>query len=82
MYVDSEDDGDGAAADHDIESVTLRLADVAGMAEVKARLDAAILAPMRNPELTRLYDKSLQGRAAALRPAGLRQDVHLACARR
>jgi SpoVK/Ycf46/Vps4 family AAA+-type ATPase len=70
MYVDSEEDGDGAAADHDIEAVTLRLADVAGMADIKARLDAAILAPMRNPELTRLYGKSLQGGLLLYGPPG------------
>src|SRR5215472_6650680 len=39
----------------------LLLADVAGMAEVKARLEAAFLAPMRNPELRKLYGKSLRG---------------------
>jgi hypothetical protein len=32
----------------------VRLADVAGMAAVKERLEAAVLAPMRHPDLGRL----------------------------
>ncbi len=67
MYVDSEQAG---ASEYDIEAVGLRLADVAGMAEVKARLEAAVLAPMRNPELTRLYGKSLRGGLLLYGPPG------------
>ena len=48
----------------------LRLADVAGMAEVKARLEAAFLAPLRNPELRRLYHKSLRGGLLLYGPPG------------
>ena len=48
----------------------LRLADVAGMTEVKARLEAAFLAPMRNPELRRLYGKSLRGGLLLYGPPG------------
>ena len=39
----------------------IRLADVAGQIDVKARLEAAFLAPLRNPELRVLYKKSLGG---------------------
>ena len=48
----------------------LRLADVAGMAEVKARLEAAFLAPLRNPDLRRLYRKSLRGGLLLYGPPG------------
>ena len=46
---------------YDAEHAGLTLADVAGMTEVKKRLEAAFLAPMRNPELRKLYGKSLRG---------------------
>lgn len=48
----------------------LRLADVAGMDEVKARLEASVLAPMRNPELVRLYGQSLRGGLLLYGPPG------------
>jgi SpoVK/Ycf46/Vps4 family AAA+-type ATPase len=40
------------------------------MAEVKARLEAAFLAPLRNPELRRLYHKSLRGGLLLYGPPG------------
>ncbi|MEU1663803.1 ATP-binding protein [Streptomyces sparsogenes] len=49
---------------------TVRLADVGGMREVKERLEAAFLAPMRNPELRRLYGKSLRGGLLLYGPPG------------
>jgi len=59
QYADSQS---SAALDRfDVERVGLRLSDVGGMAEVKARLQASLLAPLRNPELARLYGKSLRG---------------------
>jgi AAA+ superfamily predicted ATPase len=65
------DEHDGAApAAYDAEKPGLRLADVAGLAEVKARLEAAFLAPMRNPELRRLYGKSLRGGLLLYGPPG------------
>ena len=54
----------------DAEQSGLRLADVAGMAEVKQRLEAAFLAPMRNPELRKLYGKSLRGGLLMYGPPG------------
>lgn len=54
----------------DVERVGLRLADVGGMAEVKARLEASLLAPLRNPELARLYGKSLRGGLLLYGPPG------------
>jgi SpoVK/Ycf46/Vps4 family AAA+-type ATPase len=40
------------------------------MAEVKARLEAAVLAPLRNPELVTLYGKSLRGGLLLYGPPG------------
>lgn len=48
----------------------VRLADVGGMQEVKDRLEAAFLAPMRNPELRKLYGKSLRGGLLLYGPPG------------
>jgi AAA+ superfamily predicted ATPase len=62
--------GDPAARAFDAEPAGLALADVAGMAEVKQRLEAAFLAPMRNPELRRLYGKSLRGGLLLYGPPG------------
>lgn len=52
------------------EHTNLTLADVAGMDEVKARLEAAVLAPIRNPELVQLYGKSLRGGLLLYGPPG------------
>jgi AAA+ superfamily predicted ATPase len=54
----------------DAEGAALTLADVAGMEEVKKRLEAAFLAPMRNPELRKLYGKSLRGGLLLYGPPG------------
>jgi SpoVK/Ycf46/Vps4 family AAA+-type ATPase len=54
----------------DVESTQLRLTDVAGMTEVKARLEASFLAPLRNPDLRRLYRKSLRGGLLLYGPPG------------
>ena len=55
---------------YDPESAGLTLADVAGLDEVKKRLEAAFLAPMRNPELRKLYGKSLRGGLLLYGPPG------------
>jgi SpoVK/Ycf46/Vps4 family AAA+-type ATPase len=73
MYVSSEAGPDDASLGeaYDPEpAVGLRLADVGGMEEVKARLEAGFLAPLRNPELVRLYGKSLQGGLLLYGPPG------------
>lgn len=46
------------------------LADVGGMSSAKERLEAAVLAPMRNPELRRLYQKSRTGGVLLYGPPG------------
>ncbi|MBW5485173.1 ATP-binding protein [Streptomyces bambusae] len=63
------DDGDAAVWDVDAPG-SVRLADVGGMQDVKDRLEAAFLAPMRNPELRRLYGKSLRGGLLLYGPPG------------
>ncbi len=74
MFVGSEEtSADAATAPaeaYDAERSTLKLADVAGMSQVKQRLEAAFLAPMRNPELRKLYGKSLRGGLLLYGPPG------------
>ncbi|UQI43752.1 ATP-binding protein [Streptomyces sp. HU2014] len=66
-------DGSGTADDSSLWEVQpgdITLADVGGMHEVKDRLEAAFLAPMRNPELRKLYGKSLRGGLLLYGPPG------------
>ncbi|WJV50803.1 ATP-binding protein [Streptomyces flavofungini] len=70
LAVDGSGDAGDAAA-WDVEKPgTVRLADVGGMQEVKERLEAAFLAPLRNPELRRVYGKSLRGGLLLYGPPG------------
>jgi SpoVK/Ycf46/Vps4 family AAA+-type ATPase len=68
MFADGPAELDEGA--YDVERTGLRLADVGGMDEVKARLEAAFLAPLRNPQLRQLYGKSLQGGLLLYGPPG------------
>jgi SpoVK/Ycf46/Vps4 family AAA+-type ATPase len=73
MFVGESEDGSAAieeASAYDAEHAGLTLADVAGLTEVKKRLEAAFLAPMRNPELRKLYGKSLRGGLLLYGPPG------------
>ena len=54
----------------EVETSAVRLVDVGGLTEVKKRLEAAFLAPLRNPELRRLYGKSLRGGLLLYGPPG------------
>src|SRR5580765_6106374 len=45
----------------DLEYPDLRLTDVAGLEKVKRRLNLAFLSPLKNPEMMKLYGKSLRG---------------------
>ncbi|MGW7552648.1 tetratricopeptide repeat protein [Streptomyces rimosus] len=65
----NDDPGDADAWEVDAPG-TVRLADVGGMQDVKDRLEAAFLAPMRNPELRKLYGKSLRGGLLLYGPPG------------
>ncbi|AZI59617.1 ATP-binding protein [Nakamurella antarctica] len=49
---------------------TITLADVGGLQQVKDRLNAAFLAPLRNPDLRKLYGKSLRGGMLLYGPPG------------
>lgn len=70
MFLDADDEELTEPA-YEVEEIsTVRLADVGGMAQVKKRLEAAFLAPMRNPELSRLYGKSLKGGLLLYGPPG------------
>jgi SpoVK/Ycf46/Vps4 family AAA+-type ATPase len=55
---------------YDVDVPTVRLADVGGMTGVKQRLELAFLGPLRNPELRRLYGKSLRGGLLLYGPPG------------
>jgi SpoVK/Ycf46/Vps4 family AAA+-type ATPase len=52
------------------ETSDLKLSDVAGMEEVKRRLNLSLLAPLRNPEMMKLYGKSLRGGLMLYGPPG------------
>lgn len=63
-------DEDVSSGVGELERVRVTLADVGGLEEVKARLDAAFLAPLRNPQLRRYYGKSLRGGLLLFGPPG------------
>ncbi|MFE5324897.1 AAA family ATPase [Embleya sp. NPDC056575] len=63
-------DEHGPADTFETERPTVTLADVGGLQHVKDRLDSAFLAPMRNPELRRMYGKSLRGGLLLYGPPG------------
>ncbi|EFL32921.1 ATPase [Streptomyces viridochromogenes DSM 40736] len=70
VRADGQDDSAGADA-WDVEAPgEVRLDDVGGMRDVKDRLEAAFLAPLRNPELRKLYGKSLRGGLLLYGPPG------------
>ncbi len=62
------DAGDDRLAE--LERPKITLADVGGMEEVKKRLQLAFLGPMRNPELRKMYGKSLRGGLLLYGPPG------------
>ena len=66
IEVDDKPQGDA----WDVETVTSTLADVGGMQSVKDRLNMAFLAPLRNPEIRKLYGKSLNGGLLLYGPPG------------
>ncbi|MGW2366241.1 ATP-binding protein [Streptomyces sp. NPDC001667] len=68
LAADGDDADDGSL--WEVETGSVKLADVGGMYEVKERLEAAFLAPMRNPELRKLYGKSLRGGLLMYGPPG------------
>jgi len=66
-----EEGGDGGEpGDWEVERPLVSLSDVAGMEAVKRRLNLAFLAPMKNPDLRKLYGKSLRGGLLLYGPPG------------
>ena len=72
----SSGDDDEQPLHWETEKPDITLADVAGMEAVKRRLNIAFLAPMQNPDLRKLYGKSLRGGLLLYGPARLRQNVY------
>ncbi len=54
----------------EVEHVNITHADVGGMDDVKRQIERSFLAPMRNPELRRMYGKSLRGGLLLYGPPG------------
>jgi SpoVK/Ycf46/Vps4 family AAA+-type ATPase len=69
MFVDS-DGAEGRTDAWEVERVAIKLDDVGGLTEVKERLEASFLGPLRNPELRRLYGKTLGGGLLLYGPPG------------
>jgi AAA+ superfamily predicted ATPase len=61
---------DIARSEWEVDRPTITLADVAGMADVKRRLDVAFIAPMRNPALMKAYGMTLRGGLLLYGPPG------------
>lgn len=62
--------GTAEASPYEAERPVITLADVGGLQDVKERLDAAFLAPLRNPELQRLFGKRVRGGLLMYGPPG------------
>jgi SpoVK/Ycf46/Vps4 family AAA+-type ATPase len=70
MFVEESAAPDPVESAFDVERSAVTLADVGGMTEVKQRIEAAFLAPLRNPDLRALYGKSLRGGLLLYGPPG------------
>lgn len=69
LFVDS--DGSTETTDAwEVERVAIKLDDVGGLEDVKRRLEASFLGPLRNPDLRRLYGKTLGGGLLLYGPPG------------
>jgi SpoVK/Ycf46/Vps4 family AAA+-type ATPase len=69
MFVDG-DPAESAVDSWDVERADVTLDDVGGMQDVKERLEASFIAPLRNEELRKLYRKNLQGGLLLYGPPG------------
>jgi AAA+ superfamily predicted ATPase len=69
-FIDGSGGDPDSAEVFETEKPGLRLADVGGMEMVKDRLEVAFLAPLRSPELRRLYGKKLRGGLLLYGPPG------------
>jgi SpoVK/Ycf46/Vps4 family AAA+-type ATPase len=64
--------GPGSRDEFDVEEIRAHItfSDVAGMESVKRRLELSFLAPLRNPELQRMFKKNLKGGLLLYGPPG------------
>lgn len=62
--------GDDADDFWEAEKPGVTLSDVAGMEDVKRRLNLAFLAPLKNPEMMKMYGKTLRGGLLLYGPPG------------
>jgi len=69
MFIQGDLDQTGQPA-YEVQQAGIRLSDVGGMEQVKKRLRASFLAPLQNPELRKLYGKSLRGGLLLYGPPG------------
>jgi SpoVK/Ycf46/Vps4 family AAA+-type ATPase len=67
---DSIWEGDGEDDFWEAEKPAVSLADVAGMEDVKRRLNLAFLAPLKNQEMMKMYGKTLRGGLLLYGPPG------------
>lgn len=67
---DEFNDGENEDFIVDVEYSDLRLSDVAGLEKVKRRLNLAFLSPLKNPEMMKMYSKSLRGGLLLYGPPG------------
>jgi AAA+ superfamily predicted ATPase len=62
--------GEGADEFWEVERPGVTLSDVAGMEDVKRRLNLAFLAPLKNPEMMKMFGKTLRGGLLLYGPPG------------
>jgi SpoVK/Ycf46/Vps4 family AAA+-type ATPase len=67
---DAAADDDGPLPETEPAEPPITLADVGGLEQVKRRLDLAFLAPLRNPEVRKMYGKKLKGGLLMYGPPG------------
>ena len=66
-----EDEPESAADQRwDLQTPRVTLSDVAGMGDVKRRLELSLLAPLTNPELLKMYGSALRGGLLLYGPPG------------
>jgi SpoVK/Ycf46/Vps4 family AAA+-type ATPase len=73
QFVDYGDGSPDVENERDLDVLSpsdVKLADVAGMEDVKARLEVSLLGPIRNPELMRAYKVSARGGLLLYGPPG------------
>ncbi|AZI42184.1 ATP-binding protein [Deinococcus psychrotolerans] len=68
--VEHEPDGETSDQRWDLQTPRVTLADVAGMEDVKRRLELSLLAPLKNPELLKMYGSALRGGLLLYGPPG------------